>query len=268
MDRRPPQEVLDHYGAGVERDRLAGESLERVRSEELLVRWLPPPPCRVLDVGGGPGRYASWLSERGYDVTLVDPVALHIEQARESAAALDRTFVAREGDARSLELDDGSVDVVLAMGPLYHLTDRDDRLLALREAARVLVSGGVVVAAGVGRLASLLDGLRKGYLDDEQFRDGVRRTLDTGEHRNPDDRADWFTTAYFHTPEELHTELTDAGFDDVDVVGVEGPGWLLPDVQDRLGDDRRDAVLTAARLAEHDHGRALSAHLLAFGRKP
>jgi hypothetical protein len=60
--------------------------LERVRTEELIARFLPPAPATVLDVGGGPGAYAVWLARRGYAVHLVDPVELHVEQAREASA--------------------------------------------------------------------------------------------------------------------------------------------------------------------------------------
>lgn len=52
------------------------------RTLELLERWLPPAPARVLDIGGGPGRYVAWLAERGYTVQLLDPVPKHVRQAR------------------------------------------------------------------------------------------------------------------------------------------------------------------------------------------
>jgi hypothetical protein len=77
-------DIEAHYVLGFERARLRGENgqrLEFVRTWELLERYLPPPPARVLDVGGGPGAYALPLREAGYDVGLVDPVPLHVEQA-------------------------------------------------------------------------------------------------------------------------------------------------------------------------------------------
>ena len=64
-----------------------GDHLELVRTLELLAQVLPPPPARLLDVGGGPGVYASRLARAGYDVELVDVLPLHVEQARELAAA-------------------------------------------------------------------------------------------------------------------------------------------------------------------------------------
>jgi len=79
---------VSHYGTGYERSRLfpgGNPSLEFVRSMELLERLLPGPRARLLDVGGGPGTYASSLARRGYRVHLVDPVLLHVEQARQAA---------------------------------------------------------------------------------------------------------------------------------------------------------------------------------------
>jgi 2-polyprenyl-3-methyl-5-hydroxy-6-metoxy-1,4-benzoquinol methylase len=91
-------EILARYAEGREQTRLtSGPSLELLRTRVLLERFLPPPPARVLDVGGAGGVYASWLSDRGYQVHLVDPVPLHLEQAR-----ADGRFSVARGDARTL----------------------------------------------------------------------------------------------------------------------------------------------------------------------
>src|SRR5207237_579114 len=146
-----PLEILKHYESQNEAERLfQGRSrLEFTRSQELIRRYLPPPPASVLDVGGGPGVYACWLAREGYTVHLVDATPLHVEQARRASEAQPDYPVASVslGDARKLEWPDESVDAVLLMGPLYHLTERQDRLAALREAKRVLRSGGYLFAA-------------------------------------------------------------------------------------------------------------------------
>jgi ubiquinone/menaquinone biosynthesis C-methylase UbiE len=136
------EEVLAYYARGLEDERLIQNAegvLERVRTEELLERFLPPPPNVVLDVGGGTGHYAVWLAERGYEVHFSDPVPLHIEQARHRSSAATRPLASISlSDARSLGIADSYASAVLLLGPLYHLTTRADRLAALREAGRVL----------------------------------------------------------------------------------------------------------------------------------
>ena len=124
--------IESHYGTGYERSRLfpGGQpSLEYVRSMELLERLLlPPPPARVLDAGGGPGTYAAPLARREYRVHLVDPVPLHVEQARQVAGSDQASgFTATLGDARELSEQAGSQDAVLLFGPLYHLTEAAQR---------------------------------------------------------------------------------------------------------------------------------------------
>src|SRR6478735_8445019 len=133
-------DALSYYEDGHELERLATWGwLELDRTKELLGRVLPPAGARVLDVGGGPGVYAEWLAGLGYRVHLVDPVPLHVEQAAERSSRAGLTFTASVGSADPLAEDDESVDVVLLLGPLYHLTDHADRVAALREARRVLV---------------------------------------------------------------------------------------------------------------------------------
>jgi ubiquinone/menaquinone biosynthesis C-methylase UbiE len=158
-----------HYEEGREHGRLASVhgQLEFVRSCDLLHRFLPAPPAVILDVGGGTGPYAFHLARAGYEVHLVDAVELHAEQARshQSEQGVELTSI-RVGDARALEFAEASADAVLLMGPLYHLTEREERLQALREAHRVLRTGGVVFAVGISRFASALDGLLSGHLRD------------------------------------------------------------------------------------------------------
>jgi SAM-dependent methyltransferase len=261
-------EIAAFYARGLERDRLAAGAgaLEFARTQAILQRYLPPPPAVIADVGGGPGRYAVWLAERGYRVHLVDPVALHVEQARERARTLASAEV---GDARALRLPNESADVVLLMGPLYHLLERRDRLQALAEARRVCRPGGVIIAAVISRFASMLDGLRGGYLEDPAFAEVAAADLRDGRHRNPTGDAAYWTTAYFHRPEELASEFAAAGLGHETTVAVEGPAWLLPDLDARLGDERRRTVLLNALAALEAESTLIgaSAHLLAVARR-
>ena len=269
-----PTEIGAYYAAGKEQRRLEQGpfKLERARTEEILLRHLPPPPAEILDVGGGAGVYALWLAAAGHVVRLLDPVPLHVEQARrESEGRADgRLAETLLGDARQLPQADGSQDAVLLLGPLYHLTDRADRLTALREARRVLRPGGGLFAAAIGRFASLLAGLFEGHLRDPAFAAIVERDLKDGQHRNPTGGFDYFTTAFFHRPDELRAEVREAGFAVDAVLGIEGPGWLLPDFDAHWADPRmRELVLASAQRVEAEPTLlGVSPHLIAVAHRP
>lgn len=252
-----------YYEGGHERARLGTlAKLEGIRTLDLLERLLPPAPARVYDVGGGPGAYAAALGERGYEVVLLDPVPLHIEQAR--AAGVD----AVEGDARRLPWPDASADAVVMLGPLYHLVERAERVRALEEARRVLRPGGVVVVAAISRFASLFSGLYSGFLLEPGFEEIVTRDVRTGQHRNPDNHPRWFTTTFFHSPQELEEEVAAAGLTPEALLAVEGPAEYAPDAEQWLLDERRELLLRMLRLVEAERDLlAASAHFVAVARR-
>jgi ubiquinone/menaquinone biosynthesis C-methylase UbiE len=260
------EEILRYYQQSDEQSRLHAGSglLERARTQEIILRDLPPPPATILDIGGGPGEYAGWLAALGYHVYLLDPSEKHIEQALRLPLA-----GVQIGDARSLPCEDGFADAALLLGPLYHLTERADRIRALREAFRALRPAGVVFAAAISRYASLFHSLVDGFVDDEAFWPVLQRDLAEGQHRNTTGNLLYFTTAAFHRPEDLRAEFTEAGFSSVRVLAVEGPGWLAKDFDDRWNHpSRRERLLDLVRQVESvETLLGCSLHLIAIGKK-
>ncbi|MDJ0959480.1 MAG: methyltransferase domain-containing protein [Acidimicrobiia bacterium] len=266
-----PPEIIAHYDRYDESSRLAEESfgiLERLRTQHLLERTLPAPPATIVDIGSGPGVYSVWLAQRGYTVHAIDPVPHHVDQALERAAASGVMLAsATVADARAVALETDTANAVLLMGPLYHLQERGHRLAALAEAHRVVRPGGVIAAAAIGRFASTIDGLDRGFIDDPAFSVMVEEAIATGRHHNPTNDPAYFTTAYFHLADELTQELVDAGFEHVAVHAVEGIAWLAPDFADRLADPQRRAKLLDLmdRVASEPSIIGVSPHLLAIG---
>ena len=264
-------EIVDHYEHDIdesERIRAGLGSLELVRTREIIERHLPEGSLRVLDVGGGAGVHARWLAEAGHTVELLDPMPRHVAAVR-ALAAEGLAITADIGDARALANADHTFDLVLLLGPLYHLTERADRIRAWREAFRVVRPGGLVVAAAISRFASLFDGLARGMLADARFREIVGRDLTTGQHRNPDRVPHWFTTAYFHHPDELEAEAVEAGGEIIELAGVEGLASWLPQLEGQWSDvGMRNVILDAARSTEHEASlRGLSAHMVLVARR-
>jgi ubiquinone/menaquinone biosynthesis C-methylase UbiE len=265
-------DILAYYQQAPEYQRLrtGASQLEFARTQEIISQRIAHPPAVVIDVGGGPGVYAAWLAELGHVVHLVDPVPALVDHARSLRNVRGRQIEScTQGDARELNWADRSADVVLLLGPLYHLIDAAERLQALHEAYRVLAPGGLLFAAAISRFASVLDGLSRDLFADPEFGRIVQRDLDTGIHENKTGKLDYFTTAYFQRPDELKSELTAAGFSRVSVIGIEGPGWLLADFDARWRDPRRreDLLRSARELEAEPSIQAVSAHLLAIGRR-
>lgn len=266
--------ILSFYRQTQEASRLTANAkgqLEFVRTQEIIMRYLPAPPAVILDVGGGPGPYACWLAKAGYEVHLVDPVDLHIEQAKEASSQQPEHPIASIslGDARALRFSSMSVDAVLLLGPLYHLIDKSERMLVLGEAYRVLRNDGVMIAAGISRFASMLDSFFEDRFKNPVHRDIVQNDLATGYHQNPSGDLKYFTDAYLHRPEALGAEVIEAGFQHHATLAVEGPAWLFESFKDYWTDpDLRSVVLDLIRKVEAEPSLlGMSAHVLAVGTK-
>lgn len=188
-----------------------------------LAQHLPPPPARVLDCGGGPGRYAIEMARQGYQVTLFDLSAGNLALAQQKAAEAGVTLAGIEqGTALDLSrFPADSFDAVLMMGPLYHLLEEAERQQALAEAHRVLRPGGPLFAAFLSRFAAHLDcaGRYPERLPAES--DVYAEILRSG--RLPPTPTDPPTfSAYFARPEEAPRLIWSAGFELVTTLGVEG----------------------------------------------
>ncbi len=155
------------------------------------------------------------------------------------------------------------------LGPLHHLVERKDREKALFEAVRVLKPRGVLLAAAVSRFTSALDRSFRGFIRDGRFMKIVDRDLKDGQHRNLTIKPEYWTTAFFHHPDELYKELREAGFDPVKIVGVTGFGELLPNFEELWAHEKsKERLLTILERIETEPSMlGLSTHLLGVAWK-
>ncbi|WP_203904036.1 class I SAM-dependent methyltransferase [Virgisporangium aliadipatigenens] len=266
-------EILAYYEHGLEQKRLSADQrrIEFLRIWDLLERYLPTAPARVVDVGGGAGVYALPLAAAGYEVHLIDPVPLHVEQAEAASHAASAPLASTAvGDARALDAEEASADAVLLLGPLYHLTDRDDRIKALREARRVLRPGGVVLAKALSRFYPLFEDIALGTpVEQDEFEKNITFLAD-GQYRNPGGDPTQFTTSYFHRPEDLAEEVQEAGLEMRALVGASGSVKLLPQLPERLKEPgQRKRVLDLLRLLENEPSiLGMSQNFVAIGQAP
>ncbi|WP_030435603.1 class I SAM-dependent methyltransferase [Actinoplanes subtropicus] len=254
------REWYDSYDEDARLWRPGSGDLLRLRTWDIFARLLPPASV-VADVGGGPGAHAARLAETGHDVLLIDPMPQHV------AAARARGVPAVLGEARALPLPGAAVDVVLLMGPLYHLVEPADRVAALVEARRVLRPGGLLLAEVITRHAGVMDATLRGVLHEEQIWTDLDRIARTGraqDRARPRPSGFW---AYFHDLPELAGELASAGFTGIELLAVEGFAHLLPDLAGRMLDP--EPLLRAVRLTEREPSMlGASPHALGVARRP
>jgi S-adenosylmethionine-dependent methyltransferase len=228
------KKVEQYYdqNAQQEWDRLDRHRIEFQVTLRALAEFLPAVPAALIDVGGGPGRYAIHLAGQGYRVTLVDLSNGNLALARQKAALADvklEAFV----QANALDLStfpEAGFDSVLLLGPLYHLHTPEERRMALGQVRRLLKPGGLIFASVITRFAGFRDAAINGYsfvLDDPAYSE---RLLATGIH----DNGVGFTDAYFAHPDEVIPLCASAGF--TTLRGHPGgaraickfPGWRRP----------------------------------------
>ena len=226
--------VLARYNAGIERDRLrTGIGLiEFERTKEILLEKLPKPPAVVYDIGGAYGEYSWWLASLGYDVHLFDLSETNIAMSAELAADYPGVKLASAtvSDARSIPCPDKSADAVLLMGPLYSITEYEERILAIRESRRLLKDDGILFSAAltpysvlVPRIALYhIDGTAKRReLDDPAVISMIERALEDGCYCNPEKKiASGLGSSHLHTAKALREELSEGGFDTATIHGI------------------------------------------------
>jgi ubiquinone/menaquinone biosynthesis C-methylase UbiE len=265
-----PSLVEQFYDENVQRE---WERLDRHRTEfavtlRVLADHLPPPPAAILDIGGGPGRYAIELAQQGYTVTLADLSGNCLAFAESTAKEMGVELVGYlHADARDLSVFAGNCsDAALLMGPLYHLIDAEDRRQAVREVYRVLRRGGLIFASIITRCAPVRWAAKNqpSYIFEDH--EGFDRILATGV--NIGQPGAGFTNAYFMHPSELQPLMEACGFATLELIACEGVVSMIEEQVNALTGDLWQAwVDLNYRLGKDPGVHGAAEHLLYVGRK-
>ena len=269
-----PRNYYDDLGEE-EWDRLDRSTKARFEFEnttDYLEEHLPP-VGHVLDVGGGAGRYAVWLAERGYRVTLADLSERQASIAREKAGEhghADAISVVR-GDVRQLPFGDDHFDATLCLGgPLSHVVDELERREAVRELTRATDAGGPVLASVMGFVAVVQNLIKVGG----DFPAGVRQLpglVETGTYSESLIEAagvedPTFVACHFFRTDELRELLESGGVRVETIAGLEGPASNFDEEVEEIDPALRENVAAVVRELREDPTIAdLSNHILAVG---
>ncbi|OCA86261.1 class I SAM-dependent methyltransferase [Pradoshia sp. D12] len=214
-------EIVDYYSEFDEWGRLDREPIEFQVNWHYIKKYLTPSGT-VLDNGAGPGKYSLKLAEEGYRVTLSDLTPSLVDIAEDKARELG-LFAQFDGfyniDARDLSaIEDEQFDASLMLGPLYHLQQEEDRLMAVKELYRVTKKNGLVFIAFMPRVKHMLNSL----ICPEHWRpnntvDAIRQFTETGCFNHADSGR--FTGAYYYRVEDIDPFMKSSGFEKVALIG-------------------------------------------------
>jgi ubiquinone/menaquinone biosynthesis C-methylase UbiE len=267
--------VLEFYDGGAEKGRLERGlgKIELYRTKELLGQYINTSNNVIYDIGGGIGVYSSWLSGLNNELHLLELAPSAVEYALENQNDKNK-FIAEVCDARKINRDDESADIILLMGPLYHLQNREDRIKVLNESYRILKKGGLLFTVGISKFSSTTwalstYGKSNNFLDDDVYTDMIESELSSGFHIRPKKYPYFITHAYFHTPNELQEEIESVGFNTIQKHAVEGMIWFSPCLDEKWKNpSSREVLLNILRLTENeDSVMGMSPHFMIVSRK-
>jgi S-adenosylmethionine-dependent methyltransferase len=268
-----PDDISDiaaYYSADPEKEhqRLENHQLEYDLTWRFLKEYLPP-QGHLLEIGSATGRYTLDLAKRGYHITAVDLCPENIAFCRQllSKAGLTNQVQLMVGDARYLnEVPEAYFDAVLLMGPLYHLVEKPDREMAVREAFERLRPGGVIFSAFISRYGIWGD-LMKNMPEWIEEKREVKSYLTTGKAPHGTPRVGF--RPYITLVPEIAPLHEGVGFETFKVVGIEPAISAEDESYNKLEGERRKLWLDLLyEISEEPSIVGSSRHLLYIGRKP
>lgn len=266
IDNMTQVESLYDHRSEYEWNRLERHPTEYAVTLRAMADYMPPAPASVLDIGGGPGRYAIALTRQGYQVTLVDLSQAILALARQKAveASVTLSGVVHANGLDLAAFADSAYDVVLLMGPLYHLLTEQERRQAIAEAKRVLRLGGIIFAAFVTRFSPFRDAATRDPTWVTNNRAYIEQLLATGVHTH----GTVFAPAYFAHPNEVAPLMESMDFQTLNLIGCEG---IVACIEERIntltGDEWEYWVDLNYRLGQDPSLHGASYHLLYVGRQ-
>ena len=229
------EHVVKIYTDYREEDRFSTDNarkLEFITSVKAIGETINP-NSNILDCAAGTGAYVFYLHDKGHTVTALDITPRHVDIINESKGT--RNIAASVNDARDLStFGDDSFDVVLCMGPLYHLTESSDRLKCLNECKRVLKTGGILISAYINRLFIIPQIISQ----DKKFIDSnvIAQLLESGSMSHDDEFCFW-TDTYFSTPEDMELVYNEMDLDIADHIAADGVSILKRDMVNSMNED-------------------------------
>lgn len=266
------ENVINYYSQFDEWGRLDREPLEFTINLHYIKQYLTTSRS-VLDNGAGPGKYAIELAKHGYNITLTDLTPKLVEIAKQKVTELeltDRFNGFHVLNATNLEgIPNERFDASLMLGPLYHLQDETDRVLAVQELFRVTKKNGVVFVAFQSRMRMTITSLQSPlHWKPNDNMDAIHEFYDQGKFNHNDQGR--FTGAYYINIHEIKPFMESNGFETIDLIGSSSIGSMINNEQKQYWTEQGEyeKLLNFMITSANDPSiLGISSHLLYIGRR-
>ncbi len=244
------EKIKNYYSKFDEKNRLQNDNsgkLEFLMTMGILEKNLPHPAemaaadgasaksdgeISILDLGGGAGAYSFPLAKKGYKVTLADLSETLLSQAKKQKEEDKVQNLVSCDQVNATDLSrykDNSFDVVLLFGPLYHLTEKNEREKCIKEIRRVLKTGGKVFASFIPHLSGSIALVQRFCWSPDQVDiNTLEECFNSGKFKNLSDNG--FQEGYYPTSEEIENLFAANGFEKQLLRSIRGFGYEKEDV--------------------------------------
>jgi S-adenosylmethionine-dependent methyltransferase len=233
---------------------------------QVLLYNIIKPGDKVLDIGGGPGRYSLYLAAKGCDVTLFDLSSVNVEFAKEKAAEQGVSLKTIVGDAREVDsIIREQYDHILLMGPMYHLLEEADRVKALNASLKWLKQNGIIFVSLISSYGGIIYAMKyepqlildkDAELNYKMFEDDLPFSGDS------------FTKSYFHRHKDVLPFMAQFPLEKLHFFGQES---ILAPCEENIKTQPQEVIDKwldlAEKVCEREDLLSYSEHLMYIGRK-
>lgn len=237
--------IVSYYEKYDEDSRLTSNNARKVEftlTTRILNQYIEK-HSKILELGAGTGIYSFYYADKGNDVTATDITPKHIEIIKQKLKQNKKnlSLFAEVADATNLSnYQSESFDIVLCLGPIYHLTNLYARQMCIKESLRVLKKGGILAVSYINKHYILNSVMTR----DKKFLtyDFINKIMNTGVIKEGEKECFW-TDAFFTTPTEIESFIEKFGVEIIDHAATDGLSPFLRDSIDNMNDEEYSAWL-------------------------
>ncbi|MBU5591526.1 class I SAM-dependent methyltransferase [Clostridium sp. MSJ-4] len=230
------ESIINYYEAYDEENRLTKDrahKIEFITTTHFLDKYINK-NSKILDLGAGTGIYSFFYAEKGVDIVSMDICPKHVSIMKDKAKKRNISLNVLEGNALDLNaFSEETFDMVLCLGPLYHLMNKEERDKCIKECKRVLKSDGILATAYISRFATFINMIHRNTKNINDH--GLRNISKTG--KEFDDSRDCF---YHSTYKEMEEIMDENKIYKLEHIGTDGIGGGLRHIINKFDDDEFD----------------------------